>query len=42
MAFQYGRLMFGGVSTYVRPEIAWGDTKRFTWKLEIGLRAIFE
>lgn len=34
--------MFDGVSTYVRPEIAWGETKRFGWKLEIGVRAILE
>lgn len=39
---EWGRLLFGGVGTYVRPGVGLGRqyTKPFDWKLEVGFRVI--
>jgi hypothetical protein len=37
---EYGRLMFAGVSTYVRPGIGLGDDKPLDWNLEFGVKII--
>lgn len=39
---EWGRLLFGGVGTYIRPGVGMGSTraKPFDWKLEIGFRVI--
>jgi len=37
---EYGRLMFAGVSTYVRPGIAIGDDRPADWNLEFGIKVI--
>lgn len=37
---EYGRLMFAGVSTYVRPGIGLGSDKPADWNLEFGVKII--
>ena len=37
---EYGRLMFAGVSTYVRPGIALGKERPGDWNLEFGVKVI--
>ena len=37
---EYGRLMFAGVSTYVRPGIGLGNNKPLDWNLEFGVKVI--
>jgi hypothetical protein len=37
---EYGRLMFAGVSTYVRPGIGLGSDKPADWNLEFGVKVV--
>jgi hypothetical protein len=39
---EWGRLLFGGVGTYIRPGIGLGSTRArpFDWKVEVGFRII--
>jgi len=42
VVFEYGRLLFGGVGTYIRPRVGLGHrgAKPFEWALEVGFRII--
>ena len=37
---EYGRLTFGGVSTYVRPGLGIGEDKPLDWNLEVGVKVV--
>lgn len=37
---EYGRLMFGGVSTYLRPGIGLGKDKPLDWNVEFGVKVV--
>lgn len=37
---EYGRLMFGGVSTYLRPGIGLGKHKPLDWNVEFGVKVV--
>ncbi len=42
LAFEYGRLLFGGVGTYVRPHVGVGrrSARPFDWAVEVGFRIV--
>jgi len=42
LTFEYGRVLFGGVSGFFGPGLAWGDRRPFDWSVHFGLRAVFE
>jgi hypothetical protein len=37
---EYGRLMFGGVSTYLRPGVGIGNERPLDWNIEFGLKIV--
>jgi len=39
--FEYGRIMFGGLSSYLRPSIGIGSDKPDDWSMEFGFKVIW-
>ena len=38
---EYGRIMFGGLSSYLRPSIGIGSDKPDDWSMEFGFKVIW-
>ena len=38
---EYGRMMFAGLSSYVRPSIGIGNDRPYDWSIELGLKVIY-
>ena len=41
LEIEVGRMLSGGMSTYVRPGFGIGDDKLMDWNIEVGLKIIF-